>query len=426
MPRHVVFVGNGVAAVTAARTLRRLDADCALTLVSPESPYFFSRTALMYALMGQLERRDMEPYPRDSWAKLGISRRLATVTGVDPARRTVTLDGQEPLAYDTLVIASGSRPRALALDGQSAVSRGVVNFVSMADLTACEALVPSTREAAVVGGGLIGVELVESLLHHGVRVTWLLKDPWFFPAALGREEGERVTAMLRGHGVTLVTDDTAASLEADAAGRVSALITRAGRRVACQMVGVCVGVEPAVGWLRDTPCGGILGRGVRVDATLKTALDDVWAVGDCAELTHAEGLKVEPNWYTARAQGEHLAHNLAGRPTPWEPGVYYNAAKFFETEFTTVGSLPRGAETVLRMHPRKVLSQRIAAVDGRVVGFNLLGSRWQHSTLIGWINTRRPLDWVLAHLAEAQFDGDLAREDLASLVETRPTMEPLG
>jgi len=426
-----VLVGNGVAGASAARALRARDDRAEITLVSDESDYFFSRTALMYALMGQLDRRDMEPYARSAWSDLRITRLRDRVVDLDAtAGRVHTRSGQS-LAYEGLVLATGSRPRALVAPGLDPTLQGVVHFVSLGDLDACEALIPSTREAVVVGGGLIGIELVECLLHFGVRVTFLVREPWYWPVALCREEGERITALLEARGVTVLHGDVLASVERDAAGRVSAVHTASGRVVPAQLLGVCIGVEPQVEWLRGVSTPPALGKGIVVDPCLRSSLPGVWAAGDCAEL-HLPGSapQVETIWYAAKRQGTRVGENLrAATPQAYVPPRFFNSAKFFETEYTTVGELlrvPEGARSVYRVHPKRLISQRIVHVGDTVLGFNFLGSRWDHARLSQWIDEARPLPWVLAHLREAQFDVEFGRADLAACVEHDLPVTPLG
>ncbi len=417
-----VIVGNGVAGVSAARALRARDDRATITLVSDEGDYFFSRTALMYALMGQLERRDMEPFARGAWADLRIDRVRDRVTDLDASAGVVRTAGGRTLSFDGLVLATGSRPRALQAPGLDPGTRGLVHFVTLGDLDACEALVPDTREAVVVGGGLIGIELVECLLHFDVKVTFLVREPWYWPVALCREEGERVTAALRHRGVTVVHGDPMASVEKGPDGRVARVVTASGQTYPAQLLGVCIGVEPQVDWLRGVTTPPELGRGIVVDPHLRTALPGVWAAGDCAEI-HRPGHDplLETIWYSAKRQGELVGENLrAAAPRAYVPPRFFNSAKFLETEYTTVGELlkvPAGTRSLYRAHPTRFLSQRIVHADGVVMGFNLLGSRWDHALLSRWIDEARPLDWVVAHLREAQFDVEFGRADLASCVE---------
>jgi NADPH-dependent 2,4-dienoyl-CoA reductase/sulfur reductase-like enzyme len=430
MGKRFVIVGNGVAGVTAAMTLRDRDDRADITLLSAESEYFFSRTALMYAFMNTLERRDMEPFERKVYGERRIRRVLGRVVDLDADARALTLQSGEALAYDALLLATGSVPRRLDAPGLTPDLAGLVHFVSMQDLDACERFTPTTREAVVVGGGLIGIELVECLAHHGVRTTFLVREPWYWPVALCREEGELITAHMRAHGVDVRHGAEVGEVEKDASGRVAAVRTRAGERLACQMLGVCIGVEPGVDFLRRAKTPPALGRGIKTDAQLRTSLANVWAAGDCAEVTIADGRTlVEQIWYSAKRQGALAGRNMSGRAAAYDPPLFFNSAKFFDVEYTTVGDLtnvPAGARALFRKHPTKIITQRVVHHEGRVIGFNMLGSRWDHTVLSRWIEEARPLDWVLEHLKRAQFDVEFGRADLARMtehdlaLETRP------
>jgi NADPH-dependent 2,4-dienoyl-CoA reductase/sulfur reductase-like enzyme len=421
MARRFVIIGNGVAGITAAMTLRERDDLAEITVIGGETPYFFSRTALMYALMDALDRRDMEPFERKVYRERRITLVYDRVTDLDAAARAVTLASGRVIAFDGLLLATGSTPRVLVAPGLDASLDGVVNFVSMQDLDACERLAPTTREAVVVGGGLIGIELVESLVHHGIRVTFLVREPWYWPVALAREEGELITAHMRERGVDVRHGAEVAKVERDAAGRVSSVVTTSGESLACQMLGVCIGVEPGVAWLRGVKTPPAMGRGVRVDATLKTSLDNVWSAGDCAEIDLGEGrTALEQIWYSAKRQGAHAARTMTGKAQRYEPPTFFNSAKFFEVEYTTVGELtrvPPGSTSVFRKHPKRIVTQRIVHHEGRVVGFNMLGSRWDHALLTRWVDEGRPLAWVLEHLHRAQFDVEFGRADLRAMTE---------
>ena len=416
MSKAYVVVGNGVAGASAALALRSRDARADVTLVSDEGDHFFSRTALMYAFMGRLPRRAMEPYERHTWRERRIDLVRARVTDLDAAAHRLTLGDGRTLPYDRLLLATGSRARRLDAPGVTADLAGLVHFVTLQDLDACERYTPTTRRAVVVGGGLIGLELVECLRFHGVAVTFLVREPWYWPAALGREEGAMAARAMRRHGVDVREGAAVASVARDAGGRVSAVTTTAGETIACELLGVCVGVEPQVEWLRGVTTAPAIGRGVKVDATLRTTLADVWAAGDCAELPDG---RVEQIWYSAKRQGALAGENMSGRPKAYAPPVYFNSAKLFDLEYTTVGALtdaPDGAGSLYAEHPTRALSWRLVhGADDTVLGFNALGSRWDHAALTRWIEEERPLDWVRAHLREAQFDVELGRAPLGEM-----------
>ncbi len=416
---HYLIVGNGVAGISAALTLRARDRQAEITILSGESEYFFSRTALMYAFMDRMTLRDLEPYERGKYKELQLRLTQGWMTDLDAAAQVVRLQDGRSIRYDRLLLATGSRGRRADWPGLEQAREGVVHFVTLQDLEQCERLTPSTREAIVVGGGLIGVELVECLLHHGRRVTFLVKDPWYWPAALGGEEGEVINRHIRSHGVDLRVDATIGAVEADAGGRVSAITLASGERIAGQMLGVCIGVAPQIEFLRSVKTPPALGRGIQVDAGFRSSLPHVYAAGDCAEIARAgEKSFVEQIWYSAKRQGELAAKAMLGDAIDYRPPLFFNSAKFFDLEYTTVGVVnqaPPGAENLFWKHPRREATIRLVAHHGALIGANLIGSRWNHTVFERWIHERRSLEYVVENLREAQFDFEFGRLDLTEL-----------
>lgn len=424
---HHVIVGNGVAGIEAALTLRqRLSPEQArITVISKETDYFFSRTALMYAYMNTLERRDMEPYERGSYARQHIDLVRDEVIDLDADEKTLTLRAGGEVSWDRLLLAVGAAPRVVPFKGLDRVEEGVVNFVSMQDLDECERLTWSTEQAVVVGGGLIGIELVESLNFHGVDVTFLIREPYYWPMALGEEEGDMVSAHIRHHGVDVRLTEELDEILVDDGGRVRAVTTNKGDEIPCQMLGICVGVVANTGWLKEVSTPPELERGVCVDRAFRTSLEDVWAAGDCVQIdVGAKRPLIETIWYSARRHGRLAALSMLGDAVRYEPPLFFNSSKFFEIEYTTVGEVaraPEGARMLWRKHPTRDISQRIAYLPDegdRVIGFNMLGSRWNHRLLERWILERRDLDFVRQNLREAQFDVELGRAPLEQMTET--------
>ncbi len=425
--KQYVIIGNGVAGAEAALELRRRlsPEEGRILLISDESPYFFSRTALMYAFMDRLDRRDLEPYERKVWDIQKIERVQARVVDLDASRRCITLESGEELSFDRCLVATGASPRMVPFEGLDAVEDGLVHFVSLDDLDACERLARTSDRAVVVGGGLIGVELVECFLHHGLEVTFLVREPYFWPAALAAEEGEMISEHIGDHGVELIHGEELHRIDVDEAGKIVAIQTTGERTLPTDILGICIGVVPTVDWLRDVTTPPTLKGGLLVDRSFATSLDGVYGAGDCVvvDLGVDGPPKHEPIWYTARDHGRLAARSILGDDVRYEPPVFYNSSKFFDVEYTTVGAvqdLPPGTGALFRSHPDKLITQRILhATDGerRVLGFNMLGSRWDHRLLQRWIEERRGLNFVRRHLHEAQFDVEFGRANLEKMNE---------
>ncbi len=425
---RIVIVGNGVAGISCAFEARERNASATITVVSGETDYFFSRTALMYSYMDMMPRKNLEPFERGVYAKKRIDLVKDWVVDLRADEKKVVLKDGGELVYDKLVFAVGATPNMFPWKGADAIKDGKVHFVSMQDLDQCERLTPSTKQAVVVGGGLIGIELVECLHHHGVQVTFLIREPFYWPMALGKEESAFVARHMSDHGIDVALSEEMTQINVDGAGRVSSVDTSNGRNLPCQMLGIAAGVRPAIASFKEFTTAPECDRGIIVNEFLETSLPDVYAVGDCASIHHSDGRKPygELIWYSAKRQGTLAGKNLFGDKIAYVPPTFFNSSKFFEIEYTTVGDVvrvPENAMSVYRYMPGKDVSQRIVYVDDRVIGFNMLGSRWNHEILERWVEERRTVEFVREHLHRAQYDVEFGRINLNRM---RESVLPLG
>jgi NADPH-dependent 2,4-dienoyl-CoA reductase/sulfur reductase-like enzyme len=417
---HYVILGNGVAGIEAALALRARDEDVRITLVSAEHDHFFSRPALMYVFAGQTSLRDTEPHDRRLYERMRferVGRRVATLDA--PGHALVFEDGTR-LAYGKLLVAAGSVGRPAPWPG--AEGPGLHYFVTLRDLEALDREARSGMRAAVVGGGLIGVEVAEVLHDRGLHVSFVVREGWYFPVALDRSEATLVAEHLRTHGVDVRLGASAEAVVRGEEGRIRAVRLAGGGEVAADLVVSTIGVVPNTGFLAGGALTLAASGAIETDDALRASAPDVWAAGDCANVTWADGSRrPEQLWYTARDQGRLAARSMLGDEVSYRRGTPYNSAKFFDLEYTTAGNVPvsigldgnpvvppAGLRTWFQRVPGRFESQRIVVERDRVVGFNMLGSRWNHEPLIDWIHERRPLDWVLKHLGEAQFDEELS------------------
>jgi NADPH-dependent 2,4-dienoyl-CoA reductase/sulfur reductase-like enzyme len=209
-------------------------------------------------------------------------------------------------------------------------------------------------------------------------------------------------------------------LERDPGGSLKAVVLKGGQRLEAELVVVAIGVRPNTDWLRssgiqiDAESGAI-----EVDDQLRTSMPGVWAAGDCARVAWIDGSRrPEQLWYTARDQGRVAGANMGGEARSYRRIHWYNSAKFFDVEYTTAGFIPPEANcgglvgwaSWYQQVPGKAVTQRILVKEGRVVGFNLLGSRWDHEVLLRWIRERRSLEEVLEILDQARFDEEFEPE----------------
>jgi NADPH-dependent 2,4-dienoyl-CoA reductase/sulfur reductase-like enzyme len=366
----------------------------------------------MYVYMGHMRLEDTRPYPPEFWRRRRIELVKGTVTGIDTPGKRVRMDDDRLLDYDRLLIATGSRSNKFGWPGQDLA--GVQGLYSLQDLELLQAETPRVSHGVIVGGGLIGIELAEMLHSRGRKVTILAREDSYWNNVLPHAESRLVNEVIRANGIDLRLSAELKEIVDDGTGRAGAVVTGAGERIPCQFVGLTAGVSPD---LRALEGSGIpIGRGVLVDAGLRTAVPDVFAAGDCAEIVTEEGQRnrIEQLWYTGRMQGELAGRNLAGGSEIYDRGIWFNSAKFFNLEWHTYGQVPGALaepdpgpdRSLYWEHPDRRHAFRIVLEEGRVIGFNAFGIRLRHRVCEGWIAEGRSADFVLEHLPEAIFDPE--------------------
>ncbi len=412
---EVVIVGNGITGITAALAFRRENKNAKITVVSEETELFYSRTALMYVYMRQLTFKDTVVHPLQFYKKAKIDLQFAKVARIDYSQKQIHLDGGNAVRYDYLLMAPGSRPRMPGLAGENL--GGVQGLYSKRDLERLESIsAAGISHAVLVGGGLIGVELAEMLHTRGIPVSFLVRDALYFGGVLPKEEATMVTQEIQSHGIDLKLATELKSITGDGS-QITGVITAQGEKIPCSFLGMTIGVEPRLELTANTPIK--TARGILTDAYLQTGVPGVFAAGDAAEVVLPEGSrKVQQLWYTGRMQGEIAGYNLAqavagGALKTYDPGIYFNSAKFFTLEYQTYGTVPAtasAADSILWQNPGAKKLIRIAfAAEGaqRVVkGFNVLGVRYRHQVCEAWIRGQAPLEKVLSELDRANFDPE--------------------
>jgi NAD(P)H-nitrite reductase large subunit len=335
---HIVIIGNGIAGVSAARHIRK-NSDKKITIVSAETKYFFSRTALMYVYMGHMKFEHTQPYENWFWKKNRIDLKEGFVSKVDVKNKTLLFADNSTLSYDKLILAVGSKPNKFGWPGQDL--EGVMGMYHKQDLDNLEKYAPNNlvcKRAVIVGGGLIGIELAEMLRSRKIPVTFLVRETSFWNGVLPSQESELINKHIKEHHIDLRLSTNLKEIKADENGKVkSVIIQETGEEIPCDVVGLTAGVTPNIDFIKDSAIE--TGRGVKVNRFLETNISDIYAIGDCAEQHESIGQRrnIEAVWYTGRMMGETLAQTICGNKTEYKPGHWFNSAKFLDIEYQTYG-----------------------------------------------------------------------------------------
>ena len=407
--KNIVIIGNGISGITAARHIRKRS-NHSITVISSETDHFFSRTALMYIYMGHMRYENIKPYEDGFWKKNKIELVKDHVEKVITASKSLQLRSGKEIKYDTLIIASGSKSNKFGWPGQDL--KGVQGLYSYPDLQLMEENSKGLKQAVIVGGGLIGIEMAEMLLTRKIVVTFLVRENEFWDNVLPRQEANLISRHIRTHHVNLLLGTELKEIAGDKSGRVQAIITNKDETIPCQFVGLTVGVSPNIDFLKDS--GIETTRGVLVNEFLETNVPDVYALGDCVERTYdLPGRRnIEQVWYTGRMMGEVVAQTICDMKTRYEPGPWFNSAKFFDIEYQTYGNVGNemkpSEEEFYWEHTSgtKCVHLVWSKASREFIGINTFGIRMRHECFDKWLREKKSIDFVMDHLAEANFDPE--------------------
>ena len=410
---HIAIIGNGISGVTAARHIRKLS-DHRITIISAETDHFFSRTALMYIYMGHMRFKDTQPYEPFFWEKNRINLLKAYVEKVDFDQKQLIIQNGAPVKYDKLILALGSKPNKFGWPGQDL--EGVGGMYSYQDLERIESFSDNLEKAVIVGGGLIGIELAEMFHSRHIPVTFLVRESLYWNAVLPVEESRMISRHIRENDIDLRLETELKEIIDDGNGKACAVITNKGERIDCGFVGLTAGVHPNIQFLKETRLE--TQKGILVNKYLETNIPDVYAIGDCAQIREPrEGRRpIEAIWYTGRMMGETVAYNICGKQIAYDPGLWFNSAKFFEIEYQVYGTVltkpPKNHQSIYWEHPEGRKSIRIVYDEdnSRVLGFNLMGVRYRHEVCEKWLKNGTPVEEVLQNLGLANFDPEFYNE----------------
>lgn len=410
---HIVIIGNGISGVTAARHIRKLS-DNQITIVSSETDYFFSRTALMYVYMGHMKFEHTQPYENWFWEKNHINLKKGFVSAVKTEEKMLEFSDGKILSYDKLIIATGSKPNKFGWLGED--SAGVIGMYHKQDLEALEKYATNNKvckRAVIIGGGLIGIELAEMLRSRDIPVTFLVREDSFWNGVLPDGESAMINRHIKEHHIDLRLNSSLQEIKADENGKVKSIIIKeTGEEIACDVVGLTAGVSPNVDFIKSS--GIEVGKGVKVNRFLETNVPDIYAIGDCAEQLEAIGQRrsIEAVWYTGRMMGETVAQTICGNKIDYKPGHWFNSAKFLDIEYQTYGwvwAKPKENEAHFYWEHKggkKCIRINYDENTRQFLGINTFGIRMRHEFFDHVLTQKQTVDDVLRNLSDANFDPE--------------------
>ena len=376
-----VIIGNSAAAVGCVEGIRQIDRESPITLIASEPHHTYSRPLISYLLYGKTDEERMKYRPDSFYADNGVEAMLGkTVTAIDPKAKTVTLDSGETIDYDKLMVATGSRPFVPPIEGLDQVEKKF-SFMTLDDALALEQMLTEKSRVFIVGAGLIGMKCAEGIAQRVARIDICDLAPRVLPSVLDDEAAALVQREMERHGCVFHLGTSVKKFEKNAA------ILENGERIPFDILVTAVGVRPNTELAARA--GAAADRGIVIDGSGRTTLENVYAAGDCAESTDlTTGRKgviaILPNAYL---QGRAAGVSMAGGQEEFTETMPMNAGGFFDVHLVTAGSYD-GESHITRGENSY---RRLVIKDGLLKGFIIVGDVSRAGIYTALIQKRTPL-----------------------------------
>jgi NAD(P)H-nitrite reductase large subunit len=389
--KHVI-IGNGPAGVVAAETLRKADPGASIALVGDEPVPPYSRMALPYLMMGEID--EAGTYLRkgqNHYAKLGIDLVRDRAEAVDVKARTVKLAGGKSLGYDRLLIATGSHPVKPPIPGIDLP--GVHPCWTMEDARRIIARAAPGARVLQVGAGFIGCIIMEALVSRGVQLTVVEMGDRMVPRMMTPVAGNMIRRWCEAKGVAVHVEARVTNLRQGAGGDALVATLDTGGELEADLVIIAAGVKPNIAFLSGS--GIECATGIPIDTSMQTSVAGIYAAGDVAEgLDPTTGKRtvnaIQP---TAVEQARVAALNMAGRPVTSRGNLTLNVLDTLGLVSTSFGkwwSEP-GGETAELVDEGEYRYLSLQFQDDVLVGATAIGLTEHVGVLRGLIEGRVPL-----------------------------------
>ncbi|WP_308574108.1 FAD-dependent oxidoreductase [uncultured Methanosphaera sp.] len=389
---NIVIIGGGASGLTTASNIRKYDDESQIIVFTTQKNVAYSPCAIPYVIGGHIDSFDdiIMHKPGEYMRKNIRIMTETTVTSIDKDNTEITYktkdsETDEKIKYDKLVIATGGKPLIPPIPGKDL--KGVFKVRTVEDGKEIQNYAQNAKRVVLVGGGAIGLELGSELANKGLDVTIAEMMPQLFPRSFDKEMSDKFQKHLQDKNVTILTGSAVQSINGDE--KVES-VTIDGEERPADMVILSTGVRPQTELAESIGCE--LGQfAIDVDEHMETSVENVYAAGDCVEVTSAiTGEKtLSPLGTTAVRQGIILARHLVGHDLEFKPVLNSTVSQIGIMEMGAVGITQQEAEkngidvvvsnvdslSRARYYPgsKPLFLKLIAKLDGTIIGCQMFG-----------------------------------------------------
>jgi nitrite reductase (NADH) large subunit len=417
------IIGNGIAGISVAETIRKNRPDDQISIISNEEGPPYWRASLSKYILDIIPTSKMLIKPDGWFDQQNIEQIQGEVRQIDGSGKKIHLKqngtGTE-LGFDRCCVSIGADPISLPIPGNDLPE--ILAFRSLAQANQLKTAMTSIKNIVVIGGGVLGMEVVELAVANRVNCTVLQRGN-LIGTPLVDEHGAEIL-LRRVTGQDGVHPPCAEVIFGDGIGEflsennhLNAIRLQSGKEIPADLAVVCIGIAADPSIFKDS--GLTFDRGLIVDERQHTNLEGIYGAGDCVIYPNESGdMAPTRTWVTSRIQGKTAGYNMCGIPCLlFDEGPMYNASYLFDLLYTVIGEFnPQGDEyKSFNYHPDPVSYRKVIFKEDRIVGAMMLGDRNGDQAIRRLIaqNVVIPSDSEKEKLLDPAFDpNDLAKEGI--------------
>ncbi|MFH1458471.1 MAG: FAD-dependent oxidoreductase [Candidatus Omnitrophota bacterium] len=373
--KQFVIIGNSAAGIAAAEQIRKYDRESKITMISDEDYPAYCRCLISYYLAAEVKEEKIVYRPESFYKENNIELFLKKkVARIDLKKNRVILEDKTQLGFDALLVATGSSPKFPQTTGIK--KTGVLGFRTIKNAKDIEGLLPVTKSACILGGGLVGLKAAYALKKRNLEVKVIVKSKQVLSQMLDFDAASFVQKKLEENGIEIILGQDAQEIIGN--GGIRAVKLDSGKVLGCSLVIVGKGVAPNIDLVKESEIK--FNEGILADKFLLTNIPSVYTAGDVCEsfdVTLGE-YAVNALWPMAVEQGKIAGQNMAGQNIAYEGSLGINSIEFFGLPAISLGIYKKkegegGFEEFKMTDKKKNLYKKVLLKDNIILGVILVG-----------------------------------------------------
>ncbi len=399
-----VLIGNGVASVSAAESIRKYDDEGEIRIISKEPHLAYSRPLISYLLEGEVERGDMLYRGEKFYERNDIDVLLgSTAETIKTSKNLVILEDGEDVSFDKLLIATGGTPILPPVEGNDL--NGVFTFTNWSDVRKIRDYIEENdvEKGIIVGGGLIGLKTTEALMELDLKIKVVELADKIMSATFDKKASDLAIKRLREEGCEIITENTVDEIHGEE--KVETAVLQDGEELDCDMLVFAIGVTPNTEVVEDTEVE--TNRGILVNEHMQTNKSNIYAAGDVVEIPDIVAGDTKPIaiWPNARRQGRIAGSNMADELKEYEGSFAMNSIELCELPTISAGLTDpeEDCEIIDFYDEKNMVYKKVVIDEDKLVGIILMGDIDRAGIYTGLIKKRIDISDFKENLLDEDF-----------------------